>query len=65
MSFLLFCTALYFAPSIVAAARHTHNTAGILLINIFFGWTIIGWFVALVMALSSAPAWAYYYRRGW
>ncbi len=65
MHFLLFLTALYFAPSIVAAARHTHNTAAILLINIFFGWTIIGWFVALVMALSSTPAWAYYYRRGW
>ena len=64
MHFLLFAIALYFVPAIVAAARHTHNATAILLINIFFGWTVIGWFAALVMALTSAPAWVYY-RRGW
>jgi hypothetical protein len=65
MHFLLFITALYFAPAIIAAARHTHNAAAILLLNLFLGWTVIGWFAALLLALCSAPCWAYYYRRGW
>lgn len=66
MHFLLFFGALYFLPAIVAAARHTHNTAGILLVNLFLGWTVVGWFIALLMALFSAPSWAYYCcRRGW
>jgi hypothetical protein len=64
MHFLIFGV-LYFLPAIIAAARHTHNSAGILLLNIFLGWTGIGWFVALLMALLSAPSWAYYYHRGW
>ena len=65
MHFLLFAIALYFLPAIIAAARHTHNATSILLLNILLGWTVIGWFVMLIMALCSAPAWAYYYRRGW
>jgi hypothetical protein len=64
MHFLIFVIALYFAPAIVAGVRHTHNATAILLLNIFFGWTIIGWFVALVMAICSAPYYVYYCRRG-
>ena len=65
MHFLIFVLALYFAPAIIAAVRHTHNATGILLLNIFLGWTGIGWFVALLMAICSAPYYVYYYRRGW
>lgn len=66
MHFMLFALAFYFAPAIIAAARNTHNATGILLLNIFLGWTIVGWFVALLMAVCSAPCWAYhYYRREW
>ncbi len=65
MHFLIFALALYFVPAIVAALRHTHNATAILLINIFFGWTGIGWFVALIMAICSAPYYVYYYHRGW
>jgi hypothetical protein len=65
MHFMIFFTALYFVPAIIAAARHTHNSTAILLVNIFFGWTVIGWFVALLMAICSAPCYAYYARRGW
>lgn len=62
---LIFCGALYFLPAIIAAVRHTHNTAAVLLLNIFLGWTVVGWFVALLMAIFSAPRWAYYYPRRW
>ncbi|MGC1461942.1 MAG: superinfection immunity protein [Terracidiphilus sp.] len=65
MHFLIFVFALYFVPAIIAAVRHTHNATGILLLNIFLGWTLIGWFVALVMAICSAPYYVQYYRRGW
>ena len=65
MHFLIFALALYFVPAIIAALRHTHNATAILLVNIFFGWTGIGWFVALIMAICSAPYYVYYYRRGW
>ena len=65
MHFFVLAIAFYFLPAIIAAVRHTHNATAILLINIFFGWTGIGWFVALLMAICSAPYYAYYYRRGW
>ena len=65
MHFLLFCGFVYFLPAIIAAVRHTHNATGILLLNLFLGWTGVGWFLALLMALFSSPCWTYYYRRGW
>jgi hypothetical protein len=66
MHFLIFGVALYFLPSIIAAVRHTHNSTAILLLNLFFGWTMVGWFVALLMAIFSMPYCVpYYYRRGW
>jgi hypothetical protein len=67
MHFMIFGLAFYFLPAIIAAARHTHNAMGILMLNLFLGWTGIGWFVALLMAVTSAPYYAYacYHRRGW
>jgi hypothetical protein len=62
---LLIGIGMYFLPAIVAAARHTHNSTGILLLNLFLGWTVIGWFIALILAFSSAPCYAYSYHRGW
>jgi hypothetical protein len=64
MHFLIFVIGLYFLPAIVASVRHTHNSTAILLLNIFLGWTVIGWFFALMMAICSAPSYIYYYRRG-
>jgi Superinfection immunity protein len=54
---------LYFLPSLIAVARHTHNSTGIFLLNLFLGWTCIGWIIALVIALCSSsypPYWHYY-----
>ena len=65
MHFLIFGIGLYFLPAIIAAVRHTHNATSILLLNIFFGWTVIGWFVVLAMAICSAPYYVYFSRRGW
>ena len=65
MHFLLFGGVLYFLPTIVAAARHTHNTTGILLLNLLLGWTVIGWGIAMLMAICSAPVYPCYSHRGW
>jgi Superinfection immunity protein len=37
----------YFLPSIVALARSKRNTLPIFLLNLFLGWTLVGWVVAL------------------
>ena len=46
---------LYFLPTIVAAVRKTENIGWVVLINVLLGWTLIGWAVALAMAVSSPP----------
>jgi hypothetical protein len=44
---------LYFVPSIVAFSRNHHNAAGICVLNIFLGWTVIGWIGALIWSLTA------------
>lgn len=51
--FFLAGLALYFLPTIIGAARHKANRVGIFLVNFFLGWSIIGWVVALVWAVST------------
>jgi len=45
--------ALYFLPALIAAARHHHNAGSIFIIDLFLGWTFLGWIVALAMACSQ------------
>ena len=42
--------AVYFIPSIVAHRKNHIQTTAITLLNIFLGWTFIGWVVALIWA---------------
>ncbi len=51
---LLFLTALYFLPSILG--RDKRDRAGIFLLNLFLGWTLVGWVIALVWACAAEPA---------
>jgi len=50
--FILPALALYFLPTIIAAARHKKNMLGIVLLNVLAGWSLIGWVIALVWAFS-------------
>jgi hypothetical protein len=43
----------YMLPWAIAATRARSNTTSIALINVFLGWTLVGWIVALVMALQK------------
>ncbi len=53
--------AIHFLPTIIAALRHSRSVVGIFLLNLFLGWTVIGWIVALVWALRSEPKIVYMY----
>jgi hypothetical protein len=58
---------LYFLPTIIATNRG-HHVTGILLLNLFLGWTGIGWVAMLLWALLSTPAWyrhPYYHPYYW
>ena len=56
MSFLLTLFLLYWLPTIIAMVRHAPSALGVAALNFFLGWTVIGWFIALIWALAAAPA---------
>ena len=45
---------VYFFPVLLASKRKTGNRGGVLVLNLFFGWTFIGWVVALALAAGGA-----------
>jgi hypothetical protein len=47
-----FALALLFLPTLVARSRNHPNTLPIFLVNLFFGWTFVGWMVALIWACT-------------
>jgi hypothetical protein len=44
---------LYVTPSIVAFVREHQNAVPILILNLCFGWTFLGWVICLAWAFSS------------
>jgi len=44
---------LYFVPTFVALSRGTPNKGSAIVVNVFLGWTIIGWVIALSMAFGK------------
>ena len=46
-------TAGYLLPFSIALIRGTRNLAAIFLLNFFLGWSIIGWIVAAIWALTE------------
>ena len=49
----LACLCVYFLPTIVASHRRHPSTIGIFILNLFLGWSLIGWVVGLVWACSG------------
>jgi Superinfection immunity protein len=45
--------AIYFLPCLVAWWRRSPNGLAIFVMNLFLGWTFIGWVVALVWACAA------------
>lgn len=49
--FIVVC--LYFLPAIIAKSKKRTNTGAIFALNLLLGWTLIGWVIALVWALTT------------
>ena len=44
---------LYLLPSFVAVKREHENQMGVVALNFFAGWTLIGWIACLVWAMRD------------
>lgn len=56
--FFGFSFVMYFLPSLIALIRSKRDLTAIFLLNLFLGWSVIGWIVALVWAAKNdAPVW--------
>ena len=44
--------ALYFLPTIIAQKRDKTNIRSIFLLNLFGGWSVLGWIIALIWAVQ-------------
>lgn len=45
--------AMYFLPWLIALSRQHNSCAGIFLVNLILGWTVLFWIVCLVWSLST------------
>jgi hypothetical protein len=43
----------YFLPWLIAVMRDTNNKGTVFFVNLFFGGTGVGWFVALIFAFTA------------
>jgi hypothetical protein len=51
----LFCAlGFYLLPATMAIKRKSPHTTAVVILNIFFGFTLVGWIIALVLA-SKQP----------
>ncbi|GAN72106.1 hypothetical protein ASY01nite_13920 [Acetobacter syzygii] len=44
--------AIYFLPTIVSLCRDSTKKGAVICVNVLLGWTLVGWIISLVMALS-------------
>ena len=44
---------LYFLPSIIAVRRAHTNAMSVVVLNLFLGWTFLGWVASLVWSLTT------------
>ena len=55
-SAIVFIPALYMLPTYEAWSRKHENLTSITLVNLFLGWTLLGWVCALIWAFKKQPA---------
>jgi len=53
--FILLMIGLYFLPGLVATMRDQRNANAIWVLDLFLGWTVLGWVIALVWACMDQP----------
>lgn len=50
---VILCISIYMLPAGIAFLRGRENTAAIAVLNLFLGWTLVGWVAALVWSIKS------------
>ena len=53
---IIIILALYFIPFIIAMIRDVKNKVSVFFLNLFLGWTVIGFFVLIFYASLTNPA---------
>ncbi|PIZ30508.1 MAG: hypothetical protein COY40_04500 [Alphaproteobacteria bacterium CG_4_10_14_0_8_um_filter_53_9] len=53
---IMACVAWYFLPTLIASFRNHPQTGAIGVLNLFLGWTMLGWLAALVWAFINVPS---------
>lgn len=59
ISTAVICSAIFLmcvfsmAPTIIANRRHHHNAKAIFWTNLLLGWTVIGWIISLIWAMTD------------
>jgi hypothetical protein len=48
--------AIYFLPTTIARKRGLATTGALFWVNLFFGWTLIGWLFCILWAATGATA---------
>lgn len=48
-----FMMLVYMIPGLIAFYRGHHNALAIAMTNLVFGWSLIGWGIALIWALTN------------
>ena len=58
--FLIICAtfliASYFIPAFIADKKNNRNATAIFWLNLLVGWTLLGWLIALIWALTNEKA---------
>ena len=44
---------VYMIPMFIAIIRHHKQKISVIILNLFLGWTFVGWIMALMWALSE------------
>jgi T4 superinfection immunity protein len=53
---LVVASLIYFMPTVIALARGHLSALAIFLLNLIFGWTLIGWLIALIWSCTGNTA---------
>jgi hypothetical protein len=61
IAMLIVAVLLYFLPTVVALIRGHLSALAIFLLNLFLGWTLIGWVIALIWSCTGNTS-ANFYR---
>lgn len=53
---ILILLMIYFIPGIIAGKRNHRNKNAIFTLNALAGWTIVGWIISMVWAMTADTA---------